>query len=80
MATWGSPDAIRVTGVALVRTVGPCGNEMLWIPREPKPVNGSPVQLYPEPVSPLEQVLLSYLSMIGIGGIAWYLVRHITGW
>jgi hypothetical protein len=53
---------------------------MLWIPREPKPVNGSPVQLYPEPVSPLEQILLTYLSMLGIGGAAWYLVSHITGW
>ena len=80
MATWRVPDAIRVTAVELVRTVGPCGNEMLWIPGTPSPIAGPPVRLHPEPVIPLEQALLSGVSMLSIGGIAWYAAMRIAGW
>jgi hypothetical protein len=80
MDVWRNPDAIRVTGVELVRTVGPCGNEMLWIPNEPSPVTGSPVRLHPEPAIPLEQLLLTYVALLGIGMAAWYVVARITGW
>jgi hypothetical protein len=80
MATGRLPDAIRVTAVELVRTVGPCGNEMLWIPDTPRVGRGSPVHLYPEPAIPLEQVLLSAVSMLGIGLTAWYAAMRIAGW
>ena len=80
MATWRVPGAIRVAAVELVRTVGPCGNEMLWIPDIPRLHVGSPVRLYPEPAIPMEQVLLTCLSMLGIGMAAWYVVGGIAGW
>lgn len=80
MAAWRVPDAIRVTAVELVRTVGPCGNEMLWIPDEPRLRVGLPVRLHPEPAIPLEQALLSCVSMLGVGMVAWYAVIRMTGW
>ncbi len=80
MAAWGLPDAIRVTAVQLVRTVGPCGNAMLWIPDGPSAAVESPVRLYPEPTVPLEQALLTCISMAGVGMAAWYAVTRIAGW
>ena len=61
-------------------TVGPCGNEMLWIPDAPNAAVESPVRLYPEPAVPLEQALLTCLSMAGVGMAVWYAVTRITGW
>lgn len=80
MATWRVPRAIRVTAVRLVRTVGPCGNEMLWLPEAPRLRASSPVRLYPEPAIPLEQALLTCVSMLSIGVTVWYAVIRITGW
>ncbi len=79
MATWRMPDAIRVTAVELVRTVGPCGNEMQWIPDGPRRA-GSPVRLRPQPAIPLEQAVLSCVAMLGVGGVAWYAAIRITDW
>ena len=80
MATWRLPYAIRVTAVQPVRTVGPCGNEMLWIPDAPDAGVASPVRLHPEPAVPLEQALLTCVSMAGVGMAVWYAVTRITGW
>jgi hypothetical protein len=80
MATSRVLDAIRVTAIELVRTVGPCGNETLWIPDVPRLRAGSPVRLHPEPAIPLEQALLSCVSMLGVGPIVWYAAIRMTGW
>ena len=80
MATWRLPDAIRVTAVELVRTVGPCGNEMLWIPGTLSPGRDSPVHLQPEPGIPLEQALLTCVSMLSVGITAWYAAMRIASW
>jgi hypothetical protein len=80
MATWKVPHAIRVTAVELVRTVGPCGNEMLWIPDVPRLRAGSPVRLHPEPAIPLEQALLCCVAMLCVGMVTWYAVLRIAGW
>jgi hypothetical protein len=80
MAIWRVPHAIRVTAVELVRTVGPCGNEMLWLPDAPRLHGSSPVRLHPEPAVPLEQALLTCVAMLGISMVVWYAVIRITGW
>ena len=80
MARWRLPDAIRVTAVELVRTVGPYGKEMLWIPGTPSPGRDSPVHLQPEPGIPLEQALLTCVSMLSVDITAWYAAMRIAGW
>jgi hypothetical protein len=41
---------------------------------------GSPVHLLPEPTVLLEQMLLTCISMFGVGMAGWYAVIRITGW
>ncbi|HEY4169403.1 MAG TPA: hypothetical protein VGM96_21620 [Reyranella sp.] len=53
---------------------------MLWIPDAPNAAVESSVRLYPEPVVPLEQALLTCISMVGVGMAAWYVVTRLTGW
>jgi hypothetical protein len=75
-----SLDAIRVRRIQLVRTVGPSGKVMAWVPSEPRPVFGPAVLLHPEPASFFEQQLLTFSSLLGICVAAGYAASRIAGW